>query len=242
MSDVRDAIIDNFDGIVEENGTWEFDTGLDYSGKILEGKYPAHIIGLKLKENFELPYQNKVVDIYTISVEIDEAARKEDYFIDSKDESKGTVSGANFVGKKVYSIGQFVTLKPTEAQKKRGFRGDPSQNKDFRNLWTNILNLELEIAEKREDGTILYRNPRMTLDKIQGIPVMCRVAKTYKYIKGQVDSQGKKVKELDPSTKEPIFYMKVVHFDSWKTGKKKDFIPDTFNTDEDKYLKEDIPF
>ena len=85
MSDVKDAIIEEFDGMELEDNEIYYDEALDYRGDAPEGTYPGHISNLNIKENIEIKRSKSIADILEVFVTIDDAAKSLDFPIDPKD-------------------------------------------------------------------------------------------------------------------------------------------------------------
>ena len=222
MSSTKDAIMSEFDGIVEGSEIY-YDAALDYKGDAPEGTYPAHISNLNIKENIEIKRSKSVADILEVFVTIADAAKSLEFPVDPKDSTKGKISGALFAGREYKSKGIFVFKNPPEHLKNQGYTVNPGGNGSARAFCENI-GLELEIAEERESGNHLYKLPPMTLNEMQGLPVLINLAKRY-----WKDSKGEAILSERDST--PMYSMEVVSFLPWEAGTKKDFS-----------YGEDIPF
>lgn len=215
MSDVKDAIIEEFDGMELEDNEIYYDEALDYRGDAPEGTYPGHISNLNIKENIEIKRSKSIADILEVFVTIDDAAKSLEFPIDPKDSSKGKISGALFVGREYKSKGIFVFKNPPEHLKGLGYTKNPGGNGGARTFCNNI-GIELVIAEERESGKHLYKLPSLTLDSIQGLPVLITLSKRY-----WKDSRGEQI--LSESHGKPMYSMEIMSFLPWEAGTKKDF-------------------
>lgn len=234
MSNIKDTIMKEFDG-VEENEAY-YDPTLDHAGHIPEYTYPAHISGLIIKENITVK-KTGLADIYEVFVTIADAVKEMDIPIDPKDKTKGEISGAIFAGKEYKSSGIFRYKTPPQHMKKQGYEAKPGSNKNIKYFCENI-GLPLDIAKEREDGKHLLKIPRITLEKIQGKPVLVNIYKRF-----WTDRDGTPI--LSNKDKSPMFSMEVrsTGFLPWPAGKPKKFnvIEDIIEDNKSEY-GEDIPF
>ena len=211
MATIKETIMKDFEGIVEEDTEIYYDEALDYKGDAPEGTYFAHISNLNIKQDIEIKRSKSIADILEVFVTIADDTKLQEF---PTDEGK-KVSGALFVGRDYKSKGIFKFKSPPEHLKNKGYTTNPGGNSGYRDFCTNI-GLELEIVEERDSGQHLYKLPDITIDKIRGLPVLATLSKRmWKNNKGEA--------VLSEKSGKPMYSMEITNFLPWANGNKKDF-------------------
>ena len=211
MASIKDTIMKDFEGIVEEDKEIYYDAALNYKGDAPEGTYPGHISNLNVKENVEIKRSKSVADILEVFVTIADDARE----LDFPTEDGKKESGALFVGRDYKSRGIFKFKSPPEHLVNKGYSTNPGGNSGYRDFCSNI-GLELEVVEERDSGQHLYKLPDITVDTIRGLPVLATLSKRM-----WKDSKGEQI--LSEKSGKPMYSMEVVSILPWENGEQKDF-------------------
>ena len=152
-----------------------YDESENFSGKIPQGVFPAHIMDMNVKEDIPIKSRTEtgiqhLCDIYEFTYQIAPEAASEEYKVNDTE----VVKGQAFVGKTVKGKGVFK-FKSVPADKK-GFKNNSGGNKGFKTFLDSVkVELESkEIEDARGARTVLVL-PDLTLDDVKGKPVLITV-------------------------------------------------------------------
>lgn len=162
----------NLDDLVMED---YYDESENFTGKIPQGVYPAHIVDMNVKENIDIKSRTESgvkhqCDIYEFTYEIAPEAASEEYKINDTE----VVKGQAFVGKTVKGKGVFKFK--SVPKDKVGYKPNAGGNGGFKKFLDSIgIELETkEIEDSRGARTVLVL-PDLTIADVKGKPALVTV-------------------------------------------------------------------